>query len=205
MLHKHPFQDYNWILIDQMLIQFCGRTLRSTHFIIRPSKMVGRIIAGCLAVNFFLWGQLLLHFLTDLDEIWHKARWWCLDVHEVRIFRFVNCCKSYGPWHLRLFLHFFLVRATLPTFLNGFGWDLAQRKLMMGRCAWGFSSSSTFARVMAVHTYTFCTTYLHFLYLINFMDSNIPRAYYVPDWRCSCFIIARPPTCLSTAIHPRLL
>jgi hypothetical protein len=37
--------------------------------------------------NCFLSTQLLLHFSTDLDETWHKARWWwCLDVHEVRIY-----------------------------------------------------------------------------------------------------------------------
>jgi hypothetical protein len=43
----------------------------------------------------------------------HKARWWCLYVHEVGIFRFVDFWKSYGPWQ------FCLVTAT-PTFLGGF-------------------------------------------------------------------------------------
>jgi hypothetical protein len=45
--------------------------------------------------NFFLLTK-LLHFSTDLDETWHKARWWWVDVHEVTIFRFVDFCKSYG-------------------------------------------------------------------------------------------------------------
>jgi hypothetical protein len=40
--------------------------------------------------------QLLVHISTDLDETWHKARWWCLDVHEVRIFRFVDFCNEWG-------------------------------------------------------------------------------------------------------------
>jgi hypothetical protein len=52
--------------------------------------------------NFFLLMQLLLHFSTDLDETWHIARW-CLDVYEVRIFRLLDFCKSYGPLHLDIF------------------------------------------------------------------------------------------------------
>jgi hypothetical protein len=52
----------------------------------------------CVSVCLCVWlkPQLLLYFSTDLDETWHKARWWYLDVHVVRIFRFVDFCKSYG-------------------------------------------------------------------------------------------------------------
>jgi hypothetical protein len=42
-----------------------------------------------LVQNLFLLTQLFLHFSTDFDEPWHKERWWCLDVHELRIFGFV--------------------------------------------------------------------------------------------------------------------
>jgi hypothetical protein len=66
--------------------------------------------------NIFGGMQLLLHFLTDLDETWHKARWWCLDVQEVRIFRFVDFWKSYGPLHLRLFHNLFLSTQVLLHF-----------------------------------------------------------------------------------------
>jgi hypothetical protein len=80
--------------------------------------------------------QLLLYFFTDLDDTCHKVRWWCLDVHEGRIFRFVDFGKSYGPWHLDFFYNIFLVNATPPTFFDGFGWNFAQSKMMMPRCAW---------------------------------------------------------------------
>jgi hypothetical protein len=46
--------------------------------------------------------QLLLHLLTDLDETWHKARWWCLVVPKGRISGPL-ILKSYGPWHLFFF------------------------------------------------------------------------------------------------------
>jgi hypothetical protein len=85
--------------------------------------------------NVFLWTKLLLQFSTDLDETWHKSRWWWVDVQEVSIFWFVDFCKSYGPLHLD-FLQVFLVNATPPTFRDGFWRNLAQSKMMMGRCAW---------------------------------------------------------------------
>jgi hypothetical protein len=47
----------------------------------------------------------LLHFYTDLDDTWHKARW--LHVHEVRKFRFVNFCNSYGHLHVDIFTTFY--------------------------------------------------------------------------------------------------
>jgi hypothetical protein len=40
--------------------------------------------------NVFLSTQLLLQFLTDLDEIWHKASWWWVDVHDENNFLLVN-------------------------------------------------------------------------------------------------------------------
>jgi hypothetical protein len=79
--------------------------------------------------------QLLLHFSTDLDETWHTARWLCLDMHEVTIFRFVNLCKSYGPWHLDLFTLFTCQRNS--SYISRQIWmklGTKQVKMMMPRC-----------------------------------------------------------------------
>jgi hypothetical protein len=57
-----------------------GETYCFTPFFlsVRPSVR----LSVCLDVILFS-TQLLLHFSTDLDETWYKARWWCLDVHVV--------------------------------------------------------------------------------------------------------------------------
>jgi hypothetical protein len=60
----------------------------------------------CVCLSVCLKPQLLLHLSTDLDETWHKARWWCLDFFGSLIL------KSYGPWHL-VFLTTFLHKYVL--------------------------------------------------------------------------------------------
>jgi hypothetical protein len=90
---------------------YISRIKKSTHkFVFLPlgPKSIDFIMSSvCLSVcPSTIPHQLLLHFLTDFDRNWHKARWWWVYTHVIMIFRFVDFWKSYGPWHLAYFTEF---------------------------------------------------------------------------------------------------